>query len=781
MVVSMKIHEKIHSAFFFSLLVLIWTGILAPFVAAALTPTALFFAAISATACFLSFYLTKGRQRIAPVAIITTVILSAIYLNGLANSLFFMAEYLRWLGGSAVEDMSLAFPFFNIFFSGLLLIPLFWLCEKSARLRLALAALLLLYFIISMVNGQEISKLTVCLGFLYFLFVISERMQSAHMRTKTTAFLLPFLLLYLLLLMLFPVRKDPYDWQLARRIYGDIRRAFHSATQRWGSGDEGFGMEVTGFSGGGRLGTGEGSGLFNRSRDVMQVELTSGRRMAVYITGNVFDSFDGREWRRTIDETENEQLTDSLETLYAVLRHDGENVNDYLHYATMRIGYTRLQTAYFFSPLKPRRLQMKSPALSPGRGSPYLWPAGISEWGGMATFDEKQGYGTDYEMDFYQMNMGNAAFGQMIAAQLGYAYTGEADEEIMAAFPDSASTALLAHESLLERGEWIREVYAQPYPLSDDVRAFLQEIVREANSEYEACLLLEKALSGRGDYDYVYTKHPDSLPAGAIFPDFFLLESRAGYCTYYATAFVLLARELGLPVRYVQGYAIQDESLGWGIVTVNDSSAHAWPEVYFQGIGFIPFEPTPGFNSGRYRYWNLRAPSATSAQTGSSAPDERPDGENAPNDTPEWDLASPGMPDYRWLDASLLVILLLMLAALLFVLGDHLLKKRRYLRLSDTERFLSDVRLNLRILALMGYRLMPGETISEFGRRLRTAGLELGFSALLERILYRGEMATAVMLAAVLADRAALYERTKATGRWRYRMLRLRLFIMVGG
>lgn len=57
-----------------------------------------------------------------------------------------------------------------------------------------------------------------------------------------------------------------------------------------------------------------------------------------------------------------------------------------------------------------------------------------------------------------------------------------------------------------------------------------------------------------------YNKNPGVLPDqvadGKSFLDFFLLESQKGYCTYYATAFVLLARAEGFPARYVQGFCV---------------------------------------------------------------------------------------------------------------------------------------------------------------------------------------------------------------------------------
>ena len=76
--------------------------------------------------------------------------------------------------------------------------------------------------------------------------------------------------------------------------------------------------------------------------------------------------------------------------------------------------------------------------------------------------------------------------------------------------------------------------------------------------------------------------------------DFFLFDLQRGYCDYYATAFVVLARAVGLPARFATGFAPGSwlpTAQAW---TVTEAEAHSWPEVYFPTVGWIPFEPTAG-------------------------------------------------------------------------------------------------------------------------------------------------------------------------------------------
>jgi hypothetical protein len=71
-----------------------------------------------------------------------------------------------------------------------------------------------------------------------------------------------------------------------------------------------------------------------------------------------------------------------------------------------------------------------------------------------------------------------------------------------------------------------------------------------------------------------------------------LFDLRKGFCNYYASAEVVLLRTLGIPARLAVGYASGDNIDNPEFYTVRQRDAHAWPEVYFPGIGWIEFEPT---------------------------------------------------------------------------------------------------------------------------------------------------------------------------------------------
>jgi transglutaminase-like putative cysteine protease len=73
----------------------------------------------------------------------------------------------------------------------------------------------------------------------------------------------------------------------------------------------------------------------------------------------------------------------------------------------------------------------------------------------------------------------------------------------------------------------------------------------------------------------------------------FLLEKKRGYCEYFASAAAVLLRMQGVPVRYVSGFNVRDDSLAAGSYVVREADAHAWIEPWLPGQGWVEFDPTP--------------------------------------------------------------------------------------------------------------------------------------------------------------------------------------------
>jgi len=128
-----------------------------------------------------------------------------------------------------------------------------------------------------------------------------------------------------------------------------------------------------------------------------------------------------------------------------------------------------------------------------------------------------------------------------------------------------------------------------PQRVRDLAAQLATQLPANARDPYDLAAATERYL--RSDA-FTYATVVDDPPAKQDVADYFLFNSKRGYCEYYATAMAVLLRADGLPARVVNGYlpgARQPD----GRFLSRESQAHAWVEVYFPKYGWIMFDPTP--------------------------------------------------------------------------------------------------------------------------------------------------------------------------------------------
>lgn len=165
--------------------------------------------------------------------------------------------------------------------------------------------------------------------------------------------------------------------------------------------------------------------------------------------------------------------------------------------------------------------------------------------------------------------------------------------------------------------EW-SEAELKPYlqlpdSLPDRVEALAAEISGGGvTSRYDRIKAVEQYLRSTYSYTKTGSRTP---PEGADFVDDFLFEQQQGYCVHFSSAMVVLLRSQDIPARWVKGFApgvavgdadddgslvgLQPDSVGGRgerLYEVRASDAHAWVEAYIPGAGWVPFDPTPGFD-----------------------------------------------------------------------------------------------------------------------------------------------------------------------------------------
>jgi transglutaminase-like putative cysteine protease len=128
-----------------------------------------------------------------------------------------------------------------------------------------------------------------------------------------------------------------------------------------------------------------------------------------------------------------------------------------------------------------------------------------------------------------------------------------------------------------------------PADLDPRIEDIAHDWTQGEDSDYDKVLAIQQHFHTDGfryDPDVEVADDTDALLT-------FLTQTKAGFCQQYATTMAVLVRELGLPARIAVGYqagTLQDD----GTYLVQSKNAHAWVEVFFEGYGWLPFEPTPG-------------------------------------------------------------------------------------------------------------------------------------------------------------------------------------------
>ncbi|HEY2427325.1 MAG TPA: transglutaminase domain-containing protein, partial [Acidimicrobiales bacterium] len=208
----------------------------------------------------------------------------------------------------------------------------------------------------------------------------------------------------------------------------------------------------------------------------------------------------------------------------------------------------------------------------------------------------------------------SAAAGSLIGTKAtsdGLTYTVESD------VPAAGRAQLEGAAYLSPTAPALQKYLELPTSVPTTVRQIATAVTSGARSPYEAALALQNWL--RGPLFRYSLDVPADDGQNALVD--FLTRTRAGFCQQFAASFAVLAREVGLPSRVAVGFTpgtLESD----GLYHVRDDDAHAWPEVYFAGIGWIAFEPTPG-----------RGSPDPSAQSITGVPPQSPDA-GRPSTTP---------------------------------------------------------------------------------------------------------------------------------------------------
>ena len=349
-----------------------------------------------------------------------------------------------------------------------------------------------------------------------------------------------------------------------------------------------------------------------------------------------------------------------------------------------------------------------------------------------------------YDWDSLPMPMGYSQYTNYIASYRDFVYDYYTD------VPETEQNNIAGFLSEVFSDEYL---FPPIFDVRDDLSAYIDGNDMYTRSSFAS--YINEYLSSSGAYRY--SLNIDNSSGSNTFLGNFLYETRAGHCALYATTMCLALRYMGVPARYVTGFTVggaddyKKTEEGYSY-TLLEKDLHAWVEVYYDDVGWIPYDPTPsrGGSSGT-------APAETTLPR--TTPPTLPTPETSETTTrPAETTSTPAKPDdpsvtvsdgeggtetSKGIDPQVIRIILIVMAAMAIALVIALsiagalktLRRKertliRFFRGGDAVRAVAGMfDFTLKILEIKGIQRKSGETPTEFAKRADhafRAGLGIG-------------------------------------------------------
>lgn len=718
---------------------------------------------------FLAFFKKLNIRRRIYAIISGVILLVFLFISiGMKKILLFLQNvfYLPFNKDISIIEESIWAEFIWIFFIAAAVCVLQVLLEKKFILKTGLAFALAGWLIYALFSIQKISKTEMTLSILYCVLVIIEWAQITWKKQRNEKLnyyilrIMPFLILYIILLCLMPAPETPYSWHWVKELYSNAEEKMTMYVENiMNRNKEDLDTAITGFS--------EEAGLFSEikseQKPLMNIKVRNSQNLSLYLAGKVYDSFDGRTWESQNESTDFGKSFDVAETIYALEIYTESSRGNYYKNIPVEVEYQFFHTNYLLTPSKTWQITGKEKAVQYHQeGSDYV-------------FYDKAGYGTIYSLQFCQLNMNREMINAFLQSDLAD------DKEVW----EKTSVEYLGKKATLAElyayRENVHTLYMKNIEISPEVEEWLCAVTADAATDVERLYSIENALSGM-NYNTNPGKLPETVTNATSFLDYFILEKKEGYCSYFATAFVLLAQAEGLPARYVQGFCIpignEKETI------VYSETAHAWPEVYIDGKGWIPFEPTPGYEVYRYTSWKTDADkkAVTSNAEAYEVQDDMPLEEETLDVSEEY-VSENQEEQSRWISYIWKILLFILITVIFIYAADRINEKRRDKRRNISEKYRIALLQNLQIIAMLGYEKKEAETYHEFAERIRYVdadeyGIPVAFIETYENALYGTKEINGQDLESCLEQQEKLLENLKQHMGKKFLLCKIKLYII---
>lgn len=485
----------------------------------------------------------------------------------------------------------------------------FYLIIKREVTKVCLAVIIIAMLFVLSLNKINVSKAMVGISIFYILTVLVElygiiysKKVDRQDKKEGILYLIPVCLILAILASGLPSKSEPIRWTFVKKTYNNIVENIQLIKVDWkySFGGTNRYFSISGFSDdGGKLGDGK---KLSRSTRVALKTTGLEKGSKVYLIGAVSEVYTGHGWEKSDTQFlqgQQDYRLDYLETIYALSRQKVlvlEN-NFFLRQSRVRLTYGKIKTKSLFYPLKTVRIVNQS-------------DYGIKDESSQISFNRGRGKGTNYDIEYYDVNLESDSFKNMLRKSDSFTY--DKIPTISPRVVNLLSGDTLTNEKIFDlkeminnykllkqREQAIETTYTQlPAQLPDRVKQLALKITSGYDNNYDKLKALESYL-----IQYKYSLETNKYPEDQDFVDYFLFDEKKGYCTSFATSMAVLGRCIGIPTRYVEGYAATMDEVKGGAYVIRNNKAHAWAEAYIKGFGWIPFEATAPFFNNRYTKW----------------------------------------------------------------------------------------------------------------------------------------------------------------------------------
>lgn len=575
-------------------------------------------------------------------------------------------------------------------------------------------------------------------AFYLFIFIILVcYLQHVYLKKHTggsedylspaqfTLWIIPICALVVLGAFLVPASPKPVEWKWMDEKVMTLSSYFSSEYSNSFSKFDYFALENTGFGRNGRLG---GSVKLD---DTVAMEVKGEK--SVYLKALGKDTYTGSAWLDTdknftdVFSTDNKFIYDLAEVGVglAFLVDDSVDGSQLFTTGDFEITYKGLKTKSLFVPWGTQNLtwtgDTKNTALVNENTSVVM--------------DKAMGKDFSYKTEAVLFSFNDENFKYLMRKSRKGLYN---DVQRYRGNPDTYRAGLRANAIILQGQRTIRyadfvrllaqnaqNIYSKytqiPDTVPQRVKDLAAEITASHTNNYDKVKAIEQYLSG----NFPYTLTPKSTPRDRDFVDYFLFEGKQGYCTYYASAMAILVRSIGLPARYIEGYMMPSSPGPDNTYVVTNETAHAWVEVYFEGFGWIPFEPTGPFTG---TFYANNTPSQIAGENTESTPDE--DLDSTPDPGPVKNIEEiqdePGTTTVEksyTREIVLAAVGALALAFMALIVFNIIRRRRRIhkiMQMEPRESVLTFYKHFMELLKLQGYPMKDGETPIQYSQRIDT-------------------------------------------------------------